>query len=350
MGLSGGHMVELPPNGVDVAVEVGRIAAAPGSIADRAKALLEPLHRVFPFEGAWIGLLDPERRAHLSLVQQGHEDRLRAYLDGPQILEEMELVGIRRSPAPMRLRDLPVPVAESPTWAEYMWPAGFRDGVGVGLFSPDGRYMGVLGLHTDTPAQLTDAARDLIGLLAPTIAAAVDPMRSIAVVAGMVGNATAGIVLTRASDSLPLPGLASHLLLVAGSPVLAVAAAQRAGQAVASFLWPYQDRDSADRQVRITVLACPAEIPDYLSAVVLVSPPGDLHGLTPRELQVLGLLVEGWSNPRIAARLVISDHTVITHVEHILAKLAVPTRIAAAAVALRLGLYVPRLLAPVGTE
>jgi hypothetical protein len=50
----------------------------------------------------------------------------------------------------------------------------------------------VLGLHTDFPASLTDAARNLLGMLAPTVAATVDPMRSISVVAGMVGNATAG--------------------------------------------------------------------------------------------------------------------------------------------------------------
>lgn len=91
------------------------------------------------------------------------------------------------------------------------------------------------------------------------------------------------------------------------------------------------------------MLACPPDVPDYLSAIVLASPPGDLHGLTPRELQVLGLLVEGWSNPRIAAALVVAGHTVATHLEHILAKLAVPTRAAAGVLALRQGLYVPRL-------
>jgi hypothetical protein len=70
-------MAELPPSALDVAIEIGRIAAEPGGIAERAEALLEPLHRVIPFERAWIGLLDPERRARLSLVQHGYEDRVR---------------------------------------------------------------------------------------------------------------------------------------------------------------------------------------------------------------------------------------------------------------------------------
>jgi len=64
-------------------VEVAEIASTSGPIGDRASALLEPLRRVIPFGGAWIGLLDPERREHLSLVQDGYNDGTRAYLNGP---------------------------------------------------------------------------------------------------------------------------------------------------------------------------------------------------------------------------------------------------------------------------
>jgi predicted ATPase/DNA-binding NarL/FixJ family response regulator/DNA-binding XRE family transcriptional regulator len=48
--------------------------------------------------------------------------------------------------------------------------------------------------------------------------------------------------------------------------------------------------------------------------------------LTPREVDVLRLLANGASNPQIAERLVISLHTVKTHVAHILAKLGVASR------------------------
>jgi DNA-binding NarL/FixJ family response regulator len=61
-------------------------------------------------------------------------------------------------------------------------------------------------------------------------------------------------------------------------------------------------------------------------------------GLTPRELGVLRLLVEGHSNPRIAAVLFISQRTVRNHVTSILAKLGVDSRTAAATFALRRGL------------
>jgi DNA-binding CsgD family transcriptional regulator len=64
-------------------------------------------------------------------------------------------------------------------------------------------------------------------------------------------------------------------------------------------------------------------------------------GLTNRELEVLRLLGAGLTNREISARLYISQHTAGVHVSHILAKLQVPNRAMAAAVAERLGL-VPR--------
>ena len=60
--------------------------------------------------------------------------------------------------------------------------------------------------------------------------------------------------------------------------------------------------------------------------------------LTPRELQVLGLLVEGLSNGEIAERLYLSRRTVEHHVDSILGKLGVASRTAAAREASRLGL------------
>jgi DNA-binding NarL/FixJ family response regulator len=60
--------------------------------------------------------------------------------------------------------------------------------------------------------------------------------------------------------------------------------------------------------------------------------------LTNRELEVLRLLGSGLTNREISARLFISQHTAGVHVSHILAKLQVPNRAMAAAVAERLGL------------
>jgi len=45
------------------------------------------------------------------------------------------------------------------------------------------------------------------------------------------------------------------------------------------------------------------------------------EALTPTELKVAALVAEGYSNPDVAARLLVSRRTVETHVAHILAKL-----------------------------
>ena len=71
------------------------------------------------------------------------------------------------------------------------------------------------------------------------------------------------------------------------------------------------------------------------------TPPGDaaLAKLTRREREVLALMATGATNARIAARLVVSEHTVKSHVEHILGKLRAANR--AEAVALSAGLGHP---------
>jgi predicted ATPase/DNA-binding CsgD family transcriptional regulator len=60
--------------------------------------------------------------------------------------------------------------------------------------------------------------------------------------------------------------------------------------------------------------------------------------LTPRELDVLKLVAQGLSNPDIAQRLVLSEHTVHRHLANILRKLSLTSRAAAAAWGVRTGL------------
>jgi DNA-binding NarL/FixJ family response regulator len=61
--------------------------------------------------------------------------------------------------------------------------------------------------------------------------------------------------------------------------------------------------------------------------------------LTPRELDVLALLVEGLSNKDIARRLGMSEHGVKRHVGAVLAKLNCPNRTVAVAFVLQKGLF-----------
>ena len=76
---------------------------------------------------------------------------------------------------------------------------------------------------------------------------------------------------------------------------------------------------------------------DRLTAGMVASQgrPKEVGGLTPRELDVVRLIVEGHSDRQIADRLYISHRTVMTHVQHILDKLKVESRTAAATLAVR---------------
>ncbi len=61
-------------------------------------------------------------------------------------------------------------------------------------------------------------------------------------------------------------------------------------------------------------------------------------GLTPRELEVLRMIARGMENAAIAQALNISPRTAKNHVSNILAKLGLPSRVLAAAYAVRRGL------------
>jgi len=71
------------------------------------------------------------------------------------------------------------------------------------------------------------------------------------------------------------------------------------------------------------------------------SPPAALADLTPREQDVLALLVRGLSNPEICNELVISEATAKTHVARILQKLGVRDRVQAVIFAYETGIVSP---------
>jgi DNA-binding NarL/FixJ family response regulator len=96
-----------------------------------------------------------------------------------------------------------------------------------------------------------------------------------------------------------------------------------------------------DPRVRAALLAAAASAPaaERGSAPSSAPPPGPApeppDGLTHREVEILGLMAQGLTNPEIAERLFLSNHTVKTHINRIFAKTGSRDRVAAVGYAQR---------------
>ena len=91
-------------------------------------------------------------------------------------------------------------------------------------------------------------------------------------------------------------------------------------------------KTAARLRERMVVAAAPSPLPGK----------DDLRFLTPRELEVFGLIGRGMTNAEIAEELVISELTAKTHVSRILTKLNLEGRVHAVILAYETGMVTPR--------
>ena len=116
---------------------------------------------------------------------------------------------------------------------------------------------------------------------------------------------------------------------------------QPAQQSAAAAAYEQRDTERWLAELAARPLVVRSQAPEPALAVaqpggMLVAATGEM--LSAREVEVLRLIAAGANNADIAQQLVISLHTVKSHVAHILAKLDVPSRTAAAVRARELGL------------
>ncbi|MEU7135366.1 response regulator transcription factor [Streptomyces sp. NPDC046261] len=115
------------------------------------------------------------------------------------------------------------------------------------------------------------------------------------------------------------------------------------------FLLKDVRRDDLVHAVRVVVagdsLLAPSVarrlVADYVGRGPRRGPAPELGALTARESETLVLLGRGLSNAEIAAELVVSEHTVKTHVSNVLSKLGLRDRIQAVICAYETGLIAP---------
>jgi DNA-binding NarL/FixJ family response regulator len=117
--------------------------------------------------------------------------------------------------------------------------------------------------------------------------------------------------------------------LLKDAPAEELASAIRVVAAGESLLAPVVTRRVIDAFVRRAAPAPRAPVDDRLAS------------LTPRELEVLGLIARGLSNSDIAERLYVSEGTTKTHVSNVLAKLGLRDRVQAVVFAYEAGVVVP---------
>ena len=317
---------------------VARAASDALAPAARAEQVLTELRGLVPFVCAQFTCWDPVEQRHTTLASHGYEEPLLEHLSGTEFEGELTELGMHSTHRPMRMRDLPGDPGDLATVAEVLLPAGFREGLSMCLYTRAGAYAGVLNLSTDDPRYPADGARDAIAALNETLANVVDRTQTCRTLASLLDPGAPALALAADGTPVELAGSDRGSILAEGSPLLDVLAGQvpRDGHE-RRFLWP----DGGNGWYRVRIVPCVDEAGGRSLSLVTVRPIAEVLGLTRREIEVLTLLAGGASNPAIAGVLHVSHRTVATHVEHILEKLDVSTRAAAAGRAVREAIVLP---------
>ncbi|MFH8371460.1 LuxR C-terminal-related transcriptional regulator [Streptomyces sp. NPDC018031] len=311
-----------------------------------AGAVLASLSEVIDYSYASLSRWDPLRRRHLTLAGS-YPGAATAYIED-RLHDDPVFTRIRGSAGGVRwLGDVPGDRrAESPGFREVLEPIGVEDGVAQCLFAPDGRYVGVLNVSTVRPRHRHDPARAVMTLLNECLAAVADPAQQLVSGDGpavAARPAAAAVVLPATPPSGPAPapvpagGVVPPELTDPGSGLVRLLYAAVARRPLpCTVLVPH-----GGRLLQFRLSAQDARDARNHGILAVCRPVALPAGLTLRELQVLAELCGGRTNREIAARLFVSPRTVGTHIEHILTKLGVPNRAAAAGRAAAWGLEPP---------
>jgi DNA-binding NarL/FixJ family response regulator len=310
---------------LELVSDVAGISADPGHPAHVARDVLYRLHESMNFDAAAMCSYDPETGKHDTLFQVGYDTGVLRYLNQGFVTDDPAFVTMRLGRhQPLRWCDVPE-YAQTFSARSVFMPHGYQEGISTLLFKADGSYTGTLHLSFLTPKPLRPKAQRSLAALQPRLATVTDPLRSNSST-GWEQHVRTGFAsgfLTSRGDLTELPG-ANQKIDHSDPRLLDVIrrAASSGGTAPHKFWVRTSGKD-------VLVQMAPV----YRGHVVTLSSPPLPFGLTSRELEVLGLLARGLTNPEIGIELSLGSRTVGTHVEHILSKMGCTSRTGAVALA-----------------
>ncbi|MFC5996554.1 response regulator transcription factor [Pseudonocardia hispaniensis] len=310
----------------DAAFQLAEIVADARAGVDPYERVMDLFGAVAQASAAILTRWDEECGRARVVAVRGYSDEIVEHLVSEEFAERDEGYRCLRRDSGRPLRcwwDLDFDYARSKTARELLIPQGFRGGVSLRLLSRTGTYLGDFHLSTEARQFPSPEAMQVLHRSRMIIAALHE--RTALPGGDDVLPGAEHVVLIRPDGSVrPLTGAAAQV----GYGELIERVRPQVGGADGGFRW--MDRGGNWHHVLLRavrggtlVAACPAELP---------------HGLSPRELQVLGQLGLGLSNAQIARRMRLSERTVAHYVERILRKLQVASRTEAASVAEREGL------------
>ncbi|XVQ06841.1 response regulator transcription factor [Spirillospora sp. CA-255316] len=323
---------------VALVADVASICADPAPTAERAQGVLERIGTSIPCEAAALARYDPIEQRHFTLAEVNYTDQVLTYLNDGFISGDPAWQTMRyRNPTPLRWCDVPG-YRQMHSAQEVFMPAGFREGITTCMFTRSGRYTGAFHLNSDSPLPVSDKGIEVLAALQRVVGMMLDGLQPEPAVdwTQLVAEADAAALLTADGRLSSVPGGTRTDLLGDRSALTSELTALGADALPSRYFWT--GPDGRCYEVRLTRLA--------RATVVTVRRQAPPHRLSPREIEVLTLLVKGLANPEIGQALWLSPRTVATHVEHILAKLKCTTRVVAASQAVAEGIVRTSLGSP----
>jgi DNA-binding CsgD family transcriptional regulator len=307
--------------------KIWQLTAAAGDRRRRATAAIGEIADYVDCDGIGLSAWNPFARGHEPVAQLGYSADVVAYTNDSRFLNDSAYRTVRKASRPQRMIDVPG-IEKTDPFVSVFAPAGYAEGVVSCLHARDGRYAGMLYLSTKHDIPASADALAVLELVSTALAELTDVTHSLQTVADLLLPAPAAVVVVGDGVPIALPGRDAGGLIEEGEDLVAEAVRRAPGEAGAvSFLWIEHGELLRVYAARL------GGVPQLIVGAEPTSCP-----LTIRELEVLTALATGATNPEIAEQLVVSRHTVGRHIEHILEKLEVGTRAAAAGVAVRDGL------------